>query len=78
MSGHPCGSCLRWPECNGVAWDSVYCPFCGGEKYITTGGPVREALEAAARNPDPAPMPQWPKINPYLYDDRTESGLLEE
>lgn len=17
---HPCGSCLRWPECNGVEW----------------------------------------------------------
>ncbi len=21
--GHPCGSCLRWDECNGVDW-----PFC--------------------------------------------------
>ena len=19
---HPCGSCLRWPECNGVEWPS--------------------------------------------------------
>lgn len=18
--GHPCETCLRWPECNGVAW----------------------------------------------------------
>lgn len=21
---HPCGKCLRWPECNGVDWGS--CP----------------------------------------------------
>lgn len=26
MSGHPCGECLRWPECNGVAWGTPDCP----------------------------------------------------
>lgn len=20
IDGHPCASCLRWPECNGVEW----------------------------------------------------------
>lgn len=20
QDGHPCESCLRWPECNGVDW----------------------------------------------------------
>lgn len=78
MSGHPCGSCLRWWECNGVAWDTPDCPHCGGGGYTTTSGPVREALEAAAQNPVPDPLPPWPKINPYFYDDKTESGLLEE
>lgn len=24
MTGHPCETCLRWPECNGTAWGS--CP----------------------------------------------------
>lgn len=32
MSGHPCGSCLRWPECNGVAWGSEECPYW--QEYI--------------------------------------------
>lgn len=27
MSGHPCGECLRWWECNGVAWGSPDCPY---------------------------------------------------
>lgn len=82
MSGHPCGTCLRWWECNGVAWGTPDCPY--NHRNLTTGGPVREALEAAARNPDHDPLPPWPKENPnrkavpaYL-DDRTESGLLEE
>lgn len=54
------------------------------QRVLITTGPVREAMEAAARNPDPNPLPLWPKENPnkkavpaYL-DDRTESGLLEE
>ena len=54
------------------------------QRVLATSGPAREALEAAARNPAPAPLPPWPKENPnrkavpaYL-DDRTESGLLEE
>lgn len=75
MSGHPCGWCLRWPECNGIAWDTPYCPH--GKEQLTTSGPVREALEAQASNPDPDPAPLWPKYNPYI-DDKTESGLLEE
>lgn len=81
MSGHPCGSCLRWWECNGVAWNTPDCPY--STRTLTTCGPVREALEAAARNPDPDPLPPWPKKKPekavpaYL-DDKIESGLLEE
>ena len=54
------------------------------QRTLTTSGPVREVMEEAARNPDPNPLPLWPKENPnkkavpaYL-DDRTESGLLEE
>lgn len=78
MSGHPCGDCLRWPECNGVAWGTPDCPFHNCKVYLTTSGPVREALVAAAMDPDPEPLPLWPKINPALYDDRAESGLLEE
>lgn len=77
MSGHPCGSCLRWPECNGVAWGKPDCPWTG-RKYITTSGPVREALETHACDPDPDPLPPWPKANPYFFEDKTESGLLEE
>lgn len=23
---HPCGSCLRWPECNGVEWPECQVP----------------------------------------------------
>lgn len=76
MSGHPCGSCLRWPECNGTAWGTPDCPH-GRTRYLTTCGPVREALEAQARNPDPDPAPLWAKYNQYIYD-RTESGLLED
>ena len=68
----PCESCLRWSECNGVDRDT--CPLW--RVNITTGGPVREALERAARNPNPDPLPPWPKISPYL--DKTESGLLED
>ena len=26
MSGHPCEICLRWSECNGVAWGTPDCP----------------------------------------------------
>ena len=26
MTDHACGSCLRWPECNGVAWGTPDCP----------------------------------------------------
>lgn len=83
MSGHPCGECLRWWECNGVAWNTPDCPF-SGRVYLTTCGPVREALEAAARNPDDDPPHLWTKDNPSIknvpayLDDRTESGLLEE
>ncbi len=25
MDGHPCGTCLHWPECNGVDVDN--CPL---------------------------------------------------
>ena len=83
MSGHPCGSCLRWWECNGVAWNTPDCPFSGCDRILTTSGPVREALEAAARNPDPDPLPLWPKripekAVPAYLDDKIESGLLEE
>lgn len=83
MSGHPCGSCLRWWECNGVAWGTPDCPF-SCRVCLTTGGPVRDALEAAPENPDDAPLPPWPKNNPSIknvpayLDDKTESGLLEE
>jgi len=31
-NGHPCGWCLRWPECNGVAWDTPDCPVCEDKK----------------------------------------------
>ena len=24
---HPCGTCLRWSECNGI--DAENCPLCG-------------------------------------------------
>lgn len=78
MSGHPCGSCLRWWECNGVAWNTPDCPYTGCDRILTTGGPVREALEAAAKNPAPDPLPPWPKINPHFYEEKTESGLLED
>lgn len=27
---HPCETCLRWPECNGV--DADNCPLCKGYK----------------------------------------------
>ena len=53
------------------------------QRVLATSGPAREALEAAARNPDPDPPRPLPKNKPekavpaYL-DDRTESGLLEE
>ena len=57
MSGHPCGDCLRWSECNGTAWKTPDCTFCGGYKD---------------------PGQDWPKINPDLYEDKTESGLFEE
>lgn len=83
MSGHPCGECLRWWECNGVAWNTPDCPYCDTVQ-LTTCGPAREALEAAERNPDPDPLPPWPKKNPSIksvpayLDDRTESGLLED
>lgn len=26
MTDHACGDCLRWPECNGVAWGTPDCP----------------------------------------------------
>lgn len=26
MDDHPCGECLRWPECNGVNWGTDECP----------------------------------------------------
>lgn len=29
---HPCGECLRWSECNGVAWGSKDCPATEAEK----------------------------------------------
>ena len=29
---HPCGSCLRWPECNGVAWNTPDCPYAPAKK----------------------------------------------
>ena len=29
---HPCGNCLRWPECNGVAWGTEDCPATPAEK----------------------------------------------
>lgn len=77
MDDHPCGDCLRWWECNGVAWGTPDCPS-SGRVQLTTSGPVREALEAEALNPDPDPLPCWPKINPNTYDDRTTCGLLEE
>ena len=32
---HPCESCLRWPECNGVAWGSKDCPATEAEKKKT-------------------------------------------
>ena len=32
MSGHPCGDCLRWWECNGVAWNTPDCPYSQEEK----------------------------------------------
>lgn len=52
--GHPCGSCLRWDECNGVDWP--FCP-CGttearvdhlckqSEAGIMTPNQARELLE---------------------------------
>lgn len=82
MSGHPCGTCLRWWECNGVAWDTPDCPY--STRTLTTSGPVREALETAARNPVPDPLPPWPKYKPNMkavpayLDDKIESGLQEE
>lgn len=29
---HPCGDCLRWSECNGVAWGSEDCPKSKDQK----------------------------------------------
>ena len=26
MDDHPCGTCLNWWECNGVAWGTPDCP----------------------------------------------------
>ena len=26
MTDHPCGTCLNWWECNGVAWGTIDCP----------------------------------------------------
>ena len=26
MADHPCGDCLNWWECNGVAWGTPDCP----------------------------------------------------
>ena len=26
QDGHPCESCLRWPECNGVDWPTCQEP----------------------------------------------------
>lgn len=26
MDDHPCSTCLRWWECNGVDWDTEWCP----------------------------------------------------
>lgn len=56
MSGHPCGTCLRWPECNGVAWGTPDCPA----------------------SPAPDPLPTYPKIDPAMFEEKTESGILEE
>lgn len=39
MSGHPCGSCLRWWECNGVAWGSTDCPHW--QKYTEENQPPK-------------------------------------
>ena len=58
MPDHPCGRCLNWWECNGVAWDTT-CPF-------------NPELERGAT------APPWPKINPNIFEDKTESGLFEE
>ena len=27
MDDHPCETCLRWWECNGIEWDSDRCPY---------------------------------------------------
>ena len=29
---HPCETCLRWSECNGVAWGSEDCPKSKDQK----------------------------------------------
>lgn len=42
--GHPCGSCLRWPECNGVEW-----PRCQDTKKDDDGILVQLPPEAVAR-----------------------------
>lgn len=38
---HPCETCLRWPECNGV--DADNCPLCKD----WAESKIREATEAA-------------------------------
>lgn len=30
---HPCETCLRWPECNGV--DADNCPLCKDYEEVT-------------------------------------------
>lgn len=34
---HPCETCLRWPECNGVDWGS--CPDSKAEVLWSLPGP---------------------------------------
>lgn len=40
MSAHPCGDCLRWSECNGVAWGSKDCPETQEQKQIEKDVPA--------------------------------------
>lgn len=59
---HPCGSCLRWPECNGVEW-----PRCGpGVEYQT------ERVNSGIVSVEEA------RAMLGLALDRKESGLLED
>lgn len=35
MDEHPCGSCLNWWECNGVAWGTPDCPKSEKQREAT-------------------------------------------